>query len=59
MVAHSVGAKQTLSKFSQEKDNKGRWKKRYHSSKRTKEQTHQHQVTLFPLRERLYYFNIF
>lgn len=28
MVAHSVGAKQTLSKFSQEKDNKGRWKKR-------------------------------
>lgn len=27
-VAHSVGAKQTLSKFSQEKENKGRSKKR-------------------------------
>ena len=34
-------------------------RKGYHSSKRTKEQTHHHQVTLFSLRERLYYFNIF
>ena len=59
MVAHSVGAKQTLSKFHKRRITREDGRKGYHSSKRTKEQTHQHQVTLFPLRERLYYFNIF
>ena len=58
-VAHSVGAKQTLSKFSQEKENKGRSKKRVSFVEEDEGASPSSSGNITSLRERLYYFIIF